>query len=166
MSLYNGDEYYFLCCRKWVLILYLAHVPTSRAEGYLLSSLRAINPLNRKCNPFHLKNQFVPRSKHTPSRLQASNFLLLYRPIVSVYSEIVIIKHISTVNEQNLNCCMLKLVVPKSSKITIKHVSQTQLNLINGTLHYYMFWFPRIHHQAFHTKHLKHISYSCFFLTL
>ena len=35
-------------------------------------------------------------------------------------------------------------------KIAIKHVSQTQLSLINGTPHCYMFRFVRSHHQAFY----------------
>lgn len=44
-----------------------------------------------------------------------------------------------------------------------KHASQMQLNLMNGSLHCYMFWFVRNHHEAIHTKYLKHISSSCFF---
>jgi hypothetical protein len=44
-------------------------------------------------------------------------------------------------------------------KITIKHVTQTQLSLINGTLHSYMFQFSRNHHQTIHTKHVKHLNW-------
>jgi hypothetical protein len=44
--------------------------------------------------------------------------------------------------------------------------SQTQLNLINGTLHCYAFRFPWNHHQTVHTEHWKHFGSSCFFITL
>ena len=54
------------------------------------------------------------------------------------------------------------IVLQCSRKITIK----TQLSLINDTQQCYMFWFPRNHHQTFHTKHLKYVSPSYFFLHL
>jgi len=43
-------------------------------------------------------------------------------------------------------------------KITIKHVTRTQLSLINSTLHCYMFRFLRNHHRTVHTKHVKHLN--------
>ena len=49
----------------------------------------------------YIKNQFVPRSKHTPSRLHVSIFLVLFRSNVSVCSE-VNIKHTKTVSGQIL----------------------------------------------------------------
>ena len=44
-------------------------------------------------------------------------------------------------------------------KTRIKHISQTQFCLINGTLQCYMFLFPRNHHQGVHTKPLTHQFY-------
>jgi hypothetical protein len=37
-------------------------------------------------------------------------------------------------------------------KITTKHINQTQLSSINGTVHCYMFRLIGNHHQAIHTK--------------
>jgi hypothetical protein len=45
-----------------------------------------------------------------------------------------------------------------------KHFGPTELNLLNGNLHYYMFRFVRNHYQVIHTKYLSHILSSCFSL--
>ena len=42
--------------------------------------------------------------------------------------------------------------------MTIKHIDQIDLSLINGFLHCYMFRFPR----NLHTKHLKQIMFFMF----
>jgi len=46
--------------------------------------------------------------------------------------------------------------------IAIENISQTQLTLVNGTLHCYVFRLLSNHHQVVDTKHLKHTSSSCF----
>lgn len=43
-------------------------------------------------------------------------------------------------------------------KTKVKHFSQTHLCLMDGTVQCYMFRFSGNHHQAIHTKPLKHIS--------
>jgi len=45
-----------------------------------------------------------------------------------------------------------------SGKVTLEHVTQTQLILINGILHCCMFRFLGNHHQTIHTKHVKHLN--------
>jgi hypothetical protein len=51
-------------------------------------------------------------------------------------------------------------VLLQCSRRINKKISQTQHNLINGTLHCYMFRSAGNDHQTFHTKHSKHIR-SC-----
>ena len=58
-----------------------------------------INTLCGQNAELHIKNQSVPRSKHTPSVIQ-TNQLMLYREIIAVCSEIHT-KHINTLCGHN-----------------------------------------------------------------
>jgi len=49
--------------------------------------------------------------------------------------------------------CFVELDMKYSNSTT----RQTQLNLMNGTLHCYVFRFLRNHHQEIHTKSFKHV---------
>jgi hypothetical protein len=57
---------------------------------------RLHNPLKTKSKLFHLKTQFVPRSKHFSSRLKETNQFMLYKAKVGVCCNINTI-HINTV---------------------------------------------------------------------
>jgi len=60
-----------------------------------------INTLCGQNVVLYLKTQFVPRSKHTPSRLKKTSRLMLYREIIAVCSEIHT-KHINTLCGQKV----------------------------------------------------------------
>jgi hypothetical protein len=64
-------------------------------ESLTLRTRCRINPLKTKRKLFYLKTQFVPRSKHLMSVIEANQFML-YRAKFSVCSEINT-KHIRTV---------------------------------------------------------------------
>jgi hypothetical protein len=49
--------------------------------------------------------------------------------------------------------CFVELEIKYNNSTT----RQTQLNLMNGTLHCYVFRFLRNHHQAIHTKNFKRV---------
>jgi hypothetical protein len=54
----------------------------TKGKGVRLDTL--FNPLKMKRNLFHLKTQFVPRSKHFSSRLKKRNQFTLYKAKVAV----------------------------------------------------------------------------------
>ena len=64
------------------------------------------NPLRTKLNVSDLKNQSVPRSKHSVSVIQTSQ-LMLYREIIAVCSQIHT-KHLNTLCGQNVELVNVK----------------------------------------------------------
>jgi hypothetical protein len=68
----------------------------------------SVDPLRKKLNVFHVKTQFVPRSKHSVSVIKTSD-LMLCRAQVSVCSEIHI-RRINTLCGQNLKFFKVKPV--------------------------------------------------------
>jgi len=72
-----------------------------------------INTLYVQNVELYIKTQSVPRSKHTPSLLQKTSQLMLYRDIIAVCSKIHK-KHINTLCGQNVELYIKTQSVPRS----------------------------------------------------